>query len=167
MRSQIDVVFLLEFVGDVVDQALVEVVAAQMGVAAGGQNLEDAVADFHQRHVEGAAAQVVDQTLVRVALVQTVGQSGRGGLVDDALHVQTGDAARVLGGLTLRVGEVGRNGDDGLGDGLAQIAFRVGLQLLQNHGADLRRRVVVAVDGDLVIGAHFALDGDDRGLVTA
>ena len=50
MRSlpQIDAVFLLELVGDVVDQALVEVVAAQMGVAAGGQNLEDAVADFHQ-----------------------------------------------------------------------------------------------------------------------
>ena len=43
--------------------------------------------------------------------------------IDDTLHVQTGDPAGVLGGLTLGVGEVGRHGDDRLGDGLAQIGL--------------------------------------------
>ena len=158
---QVDAVGLLEFVGDVVDQALVEVVAAQTVVAGGGEHLEDAVADFHQRHVERAAAEVVHEDLVRVALVETVRQRRRGRLVDDALDLETRDAAGVLGRLALRVGEVGRHGDDRLGDGLAQIALGVRLQLLQDHGADLRRGVIVPVDGNLVVGAHLALDGND------
>ena len=158
--AQVDVVFLLELLGDVVDQPLVEVVAAQAVVAGGGQHLEDAVADLHQAHVEGAAAQVIHQDLVGVALVQAVGQRRGGGLVDDALHVQARDAAGVLGGLALGVGEVGGHGDDGLGDALADVALGVGLQLLEDHGADLRRGVVVAVDGDLAVGAHVALDGN-------
>ena len=51
--------------------------------------------------------------------------------------------------------------DDGLGDGLAQIGLGVSLQLLQHHGGDLLRGVGLAVDGDLVVGAHLALDGRD------
>ncbi len=51
-------------------------------------------------------------------LIHAVGQSGGGRLVDDTLDIQTGDLAGVLGRLTLRVGEVSGNGDDGLGDGL-------------------------------------------------
>ena len=45
-------------------------------------------------------------------LIHAVGKSGCGRLVDDTLHVQTGDLAGVLGGLTLGVVEVGRDGDD-------------------------------------------------------
>ena len=159
--TQIDVVFLLEFFRDVVDQALVEIIAAQMGIAAGRQYFEDAVADFHQRYIERAAAQVVHQNLMRVALVQTVCQCGRGRLVDDTLYIQTRDTTRVLRRLTLRIGEVCRNGDDRIRHGFAQIAFGVRLQLLQDHRADFRRGVGTIVNVYLVIGAHAALDGND------
>ena len=152
---------LLELADQVLHDALVEVVAAQTVVAGGGQNLDDAVVDLQDGHIEGAAAQVVDHDLLGLLLIHAVGQSGGGGLVDDTLHVQTGDLAGVLGGLTLGVGEVGGDGDDRLGDGLAQIGLGVALQLLQDHGADLLRGVALAVDGHLVVGAHLTLDGGD------
>ena len=159
--AQVDAVFLLELGSDVVDQAVVEIVAAQMGVAAGGQHFKHAVADLHEADIERAAAQVVNEDLVGVALVEAVGQRRGGRLVDDALDLEAGDAARVLGGLTLGIGEVRRHGDDGLVDLLAEVAFGVRLELLQDHGRDLRRSVGLAVDVDFIVGAHLALDGDD------
>jgi hypothetical protein len=104
--AHVDAALLLELGGDVVDDAAVEVLAAQEGVAVGGQHLELALAvdvrDLDDRHVEGAAAEVVDGDLaIGALLVEAVGQRGRGRLVDDALDVEAGDAAGVLGGLAL------------------------------------------------------------------
>jgi hypothetical protein len=49
-----------------------------------------------------------------------------------------------LGGLSLCVVEVCRHGDDGVGDRLAHVFFRRGLQLLKHHRGDLGRRVLLA-----------------------
>ena len=159
--AQVDAVGLLELGDQVVDDALVEVVAAQMRVAGGGQNLDDAVADVQDGDVEGAAAQVVDHDLLLGFLIHAVGQGRGGGLVDDTLDLQTGDLAGVLGGLTLGVVEVSGNGDDSLGHGAAQIGLRVGLQLLKDHCGDLLRGKLLVVNADLVALAHVALDGGD------
>ena len=149
--GQIDALGLLEFGNQIVHDSLVEVVAAQMGVAGSGQNLDDAVADVQDGHIEGAAAKVVDHDLLLGFLVEAVSQSGCGRLVDDTLHVKTRDLAGVLRRLTLGVGEVSGDGDDGFGDALTQISLGVRLQLLQDHGADLLRGVALAVDGDVIV----------------
>ena len=160
VAGEVDAVGALELSYHPVHHGLVEVVAAQMGVAGGGQHLDDAVADFQDGHVEGAAAQVVDHDLlILLLLVHAVRHGGGSGLVDDPFHVQAGDLAGILGGLALGVIEVGGDGDDGLGDALAQIGLGVRLQLLQDHGGNLLGCVGLAVDVYLVVGAHLALDG--------
>ena len=123
--GQVDALVLLELGQQPIDDALVEVVAAEVRVTVGGLDLEDAVAQLEDRDVERAAAQVVDGDLLVLLLVQAVGQGRRGGLVDDALDVEPGDAAGVLGRLALRVVEVGRDGDDRLGDLLARVRLGV------------------------------------------
>ena len=163
--GQVDALCLLELGNQVVHDALVKVVAAEVGVAVGGQNFDDAVADVQDGDIERAAAEVIDHDLLLGFLVDAVGQRGCGRLVDDTLDVETGDLAGVLGGLTLGVVEVGRDGDDGFGDGAAQISLGVCLQLLQDHRGDLLRGVLLAVDVDFIVGAHVTLDGRDGAVV--
>ena len=120
---------------------LVEVVAAEVGVAVGRHDLEDALGEVEDRDVVGAAAEVVDGDLLVALLVQAVGQGRGGRLVDDALDFKAGDPAGVLGRLALGVVEVGRDGDHRLVDLLAQVGLGVGLQLLQDHRGDFLRAV--------------------------
>ncbi|EPY27152.1 NAD-specific glutamate dehydrogenase domain protein [Strigomonas culicis] len=154
-------VLALELVGEEVDEAVIEVLAAEVGITRGGFDLEDAAVDREQRHIERTAAEIEDEhvLLLVVTLVQTVGDGGRGGLVDDAEHLKTRDRAGVLGGLALGVVEVGGDGHDGLLDLLAEVGLRDLLHLEQHHGADLlgREGLVLAVelhlhDGQVALG---------------
>ena len=152
----------LELVDQPVDDAVVPVVATEVVVTGGGPDLDDAVADLEQRDVEGAATEVEHQDgLFLLALVQAVGQGRRGGLVDDAQHVEAGDLAGFLGGLTLGVVEVRGHGDDRVGDVLTEVALGVALELHQDARADLLRGVVLAVDLDGPVSADLALDRTD------
>ena len=157
--DEVDALVLLELGQQPVDDALVEVVAAEVRVAVGRLDLEHALAQLEDRDVERAAAQVVDGDLLVVLLVEAVGERRRGGLVDDPLDLEARDAAGVLGRLALRVVEVGRDGDDRLGDLLAEVRLGVGLELLEDHRRDLGRRVALAVGDDLdAVGLGVLLD---------
>ena len=129
--------------------ALVDVVAAKVGVAVGRDDLDDPLADLEHRDVEGAAAEVVDRDELVLLLVEPVGERCGGRLVDDALDLEAGNLARVLGGLPLRVVEVGRDGDDGLADGRPQVGFRGALELHQDARRDLGRRIALAANLDV------------------
>ena len=101
---EVDAVLVLELRHQPLDDLGVPVVATEPVVTVGGLDLEDAVGDVEEGDVEGATAQVEDQDgLLLVALVEAVGQGGRGGLVDDAVHGQARDLAGLLGGLTFGV----------------------------------------------------------------
>ena len=108
---------------------VVPIVTAEVRVAVGRFHFENAVANFQNGNVERAAAQVVNRDLLVLLLVETVGERSRRRLVDDAQHFEARDLAGVLGRVALRVVEVSRNRNDGLGDFLAQLRFRVGFQL--------------------------------------
>ena len=180
---QIDALILLEFVDDPVDEALVDVVAAEVCVTVGRLDFDDAFADFEDRDVERAAAEVVDGDGLVTLLVQAVRQRGGRRLVDEALDLEAGDLARVFRRLALRVVEVGRDGDDRAVHFLAEVVFRGLFELLKNHRGDLGRRIELSLDLDtgvavggarhlvrhhlhlfahfVVLPTHEALDGED------
>ena len=162
--AQVDRLVALEVGNQPVDDRLVEVVAAEVVVAGGRLDLEHAVADLEHRHVERAAAEVEDEDRLVGLLVQPVGQRGRGGLVDDALDVQPGDLAGVLGRLALVVVEVRGNGDHRAVDAFTEIGFGVGLELLEDHRGDLGRRMLLAagLHARVAVGPGDDLVGDDR-----
>src|SRR3546814_6519972 len=82
--------------------------------AVGRFNLENAIADFQDRNVEGAAAKVIDRDGLAILLFQAIGQRRGGRLVDDAQHFTARALACILGCLTLGVVEIGRHGNDRL-----------------------------------------------------
>ena len=145
--AEVDAVFFFELVGQPVDDALVEVTAAQERIAVGGFHFENAVADFEDRDVESTAAQVEHRDGVFFAfLIEAVSESGRGRLVDDALDVEASDAAGVFGRLALSIVEVSRNRDDRFGDRFAEIVFRGLLHFLKNECGNFLRRVFAIAD---------------------
>ena len=153
MRAQIDTVLGVNLVERNREQQIVDVVAAQMRVAVGRLHFEDAVAQLEDRNIERAAAEVVDGDGAFLGAVESVGKRGRRGLVHQAQHFKAGHAARVLGGLALRVVEVGGHGDDRLRDRRAEEALGVALELAQDVGGDLRRREAQFAELD---ARHFA-----------
>ena len=52
-----------DFFDEKIHEAFVKVVAAEAGVAVGGEHLENAVVQFEDGQIEGAAAEIVDGDL--------------------------------------------------------------------------------------------------------
>ena len=105
--SDISGSLLLVELGEVLDDAVIEIFSSEMGVTSGGKNLEDTVVDGKERNIESSSSKIVDDDLGFTALlVETVGDSGGSGLVDDTEHLETGNGAGILGRLTLSVVEV-------------------------------------------------------------
>ena len=133
---------------------LVDVVAAEAGVAAGRLHLEDAALHLEDGDVERAAAEVVDGDRALALLIETVGERRRRRLVDEPQHLETGQPPGVLGRLALGVVEVRRHGDDGLLDLAAERGLGAALQLLQDERRDLRGRVRAVADHEARAPRH-------------
>ncbi len=142
-----------ELVAQEVDDTEVEILTTQKGVAVRREHFELPLTvyfgNLDDRDVEGATTQVVHRDLaVAALLVLTVGQRGRGGLIDDALHFEARDASGVLGRLALGIVEVGGNGNDGLGDGLTQVVLGGLLHFHEDPRRDLLRGHFLALHVD-------------------
>ena len=124
---------------ELLGERAVHVVAAERAVAAGRLHLEDAVVEDEDRDVERAAAEIVDGERAVLLLLEPVGERRRGGLVQEAQHLEPREARRVLRGLPLRVVEVRGHGDDRAAD-VAELVLGQLLQRAQDLGAHLDRR---------------------------
>ena len=158
--GKVDPLVLLEFLDQPVDDLLVEVVAAQVRIPVGRLHLEDAVTQLEDGNVVCATTEVEYGDLLVGLFFEPVGQSGRGGLVDDAKYLQARDLSCVFGGLALGIVEVGRNRDDGLFDLLAQVVLGGLFHLLKDHRRDLggRERLVRVRDLDFHASLGVGLD---------
>jgi NAD-specific glutamate dehydrogenase len=98
---------LLVLLDEEVHNAVVEIFTTKMGVTSGSQDLEDTIIDGKEGDIESSSSEIVDDDLgFTTLLVETVGDGGSGGLVDDTEDLETGDGTGILGGLTLSIIEV-------------------------------------------------------------
>src|SRR2546428_8468311 len=143
VRREVDLIVLQDqFVYESLQQ-IVDVVAAEMCVAIGGKNLKDVAVgrgdELENGNVEGPAAEIVDSDFAALFFVETVGEGGRSGLVDETNNFEAGDFAGVLGGLALGIVEIGRDGDDGAVDRFGEMGFGPVFQFAENERGNLWR----------------------------
>mmetsp|Transcript_41934 Transcript_41934/g.95275 ORF Transcript_41934/g.95275 Transcript_41934/m.95275 type:complete len:243 (+) Transcript_41934:1358-2086(+) len=156
--TQVDALGLLELTDEELQDGVVEVLAAQGGVAVGGLHLEDAAGDLQDGDVKGATSQVVDRQDLPVLLVHAERKRRSRGLVDDPEHVQAGNLAGVLGGLPLGVVEIRRHCDNRLRHGAPQVCLGSLLHLPEHEGADLAGRVLLTLRLDPSVVSGRRLD---------
>lgn len=157
--GDVNVVLLVEGLGEVVDDALIEILTTQVGVTGGGKDLEDTLINGQERNIKSTTTEIVDNdvALASISLIKTVGNGGGGGLVDNAEDVEAGNDTGILGSLALVVVEVGGDGDDGVSDLLSKVALSDILHLAQNHGRDLLRGEVLVGSANLDANNGLAL----------
>merc|ERR1711963_595839 len=160
VRGEIETFLLLELSLEVFQETDVEVLTTEEGITVGGLHLEDTVVELQNEDIEGSTTEIVHSHNLLVGLVgvsDTVSQSGSGGLVDDTFNVETSNTSSILGGLTLSIVEVGRDGNHSLLDGLVEVGLGSLLHLGKNVGSDLRGGDLFAVD----LNPSIAVGGTD------
>src|SRR5262249_55801779 len=115
------------------DQQVIDIIAAEVGVAVGGDDFENAVVQLEYGNVEGAAAEIVDGNDAVLLFVQAVRQGGGRGFVHQAEDFQSSNASGVFSGLALGVVEVCRYGDHGFADRRGKVSLGIALELAQDQ----------------------------------
>ena len=80
-----------EFVCEQVDDAIVEVVAAEEGVATGREDFEDVVADLEYGDIEGSATEIPDRAFLAQPSSETVCERCCSWFVEDSQDVVARD----------------------------------------------------------------------------
>src|SRR5437868_4215960 len=101
LLRQVDAAVFLELANDPIDQDVVPIVAAKMGVAVSSLYFKDAVPNLENGNVERAAAQIIHSDLFVLLLVEAVSKRSGSRLIDDTQHFQARDLTRVFGRVTL------------------------------------------------------------------
>ena len=122
-----------------VGQQAVKVVATQGRVTARRHDFKHTFTQAQQGHIECPAAQVIDEVEPFRAVLQTVGNGGGRGLVDQAQHVNTRQFGRVFGGLALCVVKVSGHGDHGTKQVVVKTVFGALAQGGQNFCGHFNR----------------------------
>jgi hypothetical protein len=79
-----------------------------MGVTVGGQHLKHTIVNGQDADIEGTTTKVkYKDVLLTTLLVQTIGNSSSSWLVDDPGNIEASNDTSILGGLPLRIIEVG------------------------------------------------------------
>ena len=119
-------------------QQVIDVVAAKVGIAVGGEDFKNPLLQLENGDIECAAAQVIHSNHAFFALVEAVRESCSCRFIHQAENFQTGQAPRITSCLPLGVIEVGGHRDDCFRNSGIQSRLGILLQLPQDKRRDLR-----------------------------
>jgi hypothetical protein len=167
--ADVDLELLLELIGKVLGQGLVEVTTTEVTVVGGGLDVELTLAELNN------GASVVTVTNVdkhhaagllfgagEVQLGDAPTESGGGGVVDETEDVETGNVTGVNHSATLHIGEPGGNADGAVGDGKAQLLGGDVLDLAKEHGDQLSGCELLLLAEVVNLDTGLAIDVDQR-----
>jgi len=118
---------------------MVEIVATQRGITAGGHHLEHPLGQLENGNVKGSTTQVVDCIDPLGCVIQAIGNGCRRRLVEQAQHIETRQAGGIFRRLTLGVIEIGRDRNDRSHQIATQPRFSACFQGFQNLGGSFHR----------------------------
>ena len=144
------------------DDLVIEIVAAEMVVAVARYDLDDTCFYPHDRRIKGSSAKIIDQDALALMLRRLIDKGRRCRLIDDTNDLQPSNLARLARCLTLRIGEIGGNRYYCLAHWLPEALFGDVLEALQDYRRDFLWRVLAPGEMDFVVAAHLALDRFDR-----
>ena len=129
-----------------------------MVVARCCQNFNDVIANLDDGNIECAATQVVHHNLLGRAVVQTVRQRSTRGFINNTQYIQAGNTTCIFGCLTLRIVEISRYRDNGIGNIPTQILLGISAHFTQDHGRDFLGSERLPVHAGFPLTTHMALN---------
>jgi len=170
--GDIELGLLLELLHAEIDKVVIEIFTTEMGVSISGLNFEDTILNGEERDIEGTTTEIEDENrfLLLDLFVETVSNSGSGGLVDDSLDVHTSNGTGILGGLSLGIVEVSGDSDNSVGNFLSHVSLSDFLHLDEDHGGDflslefLGFSLELDDDHGFVGGTSFEFEGPKFGI---
>ncbi|PON77776.1 Glutamate dehydrogenase, NAD-specific [Parasponia andersonii] len=131
----------LELCHEVIHKPVIKIFTPKMSISRSSLHFKDSFLDCEQRNIERSATEIENQDVLFAGagglFVEPISNGRSSGLVDDSHDVKPRNGASVLGGLTLRIVEIGRNSDHRVLYGLTQISFGDFLHLHQHHRRNL------------------------------
>jgi len=159
---EVNVVLLLELLNKVTDNDDIEILTTKMGITVGRLDLENTLLDLKDGDIEGTTTKIENSNDLVVGLLKTVGKGSSSGLVNDTEDVHANNLTSILGGLSLGVIEVGRDGNNGVLDGLAKVSLSGLLHLVKDETTNLSGRVLLTagLEPGITVGVLDNLVGD-------
>ena len=127
---------------------MIHVIAAEGGIAAGGEHFEHPPIETQQRNIEGAAAKVIHGNEAIAALVEAIGNRRGRGFVQQAQQVKPGEPGGIPGCLALGVVKISRHGNYDTVQIVVQTAARTTGQRDEQLGRDFDGRQIAAACTD-------------------
>lgn len=147
--EDVDLVFGLELICEVLDESIVDVTASEVVVVGGAEDLELALGEGDDRDGESGVADVDKGDMARVfglrkvGLGDSVSESSGSGVVDEAEDVEVGDGSSIEEGASLDVGVPSRDGDHDVAHADLELSRSDVSQLSEIHADDLGIRELV------------------------
>ena len=120
-----------------VSDSLIKIFTTKMGITSSSEHFEDTVVDGQDGNIKGTTTEIEHNNVLFILLVETVGNSSSGRLIDNTEYLKTSDSSSILSCLSLRVIEVSWHSNNGKLDILAKVVLSNFLHLGEDHSRDL------------------------------